>query len=173
MDAVLLCALMPVGIGFTGYNGAVGQQRGHLFQPLEDIFSALRGKRTYAAQHGIFVWNNTVAGVGVHPADGDYDGVKRGGISAEDGLYRACHGGTGHHRVARGLGGGALMERLMWFEADVFVTMPLTSMVKRFRELAAASELEMTDRTVLSMVAQIGPGYQPHHKTDLTLDETL
>lgn len=68
-------------------------------------------------------------------------------------------------------GGGAPMERLMKLEADVFVTMTLSSMVKRFQELAEARELELTDRAVIPMVARIGPGHRLYHKADLTLED--
>ena len=66
-------------------------------------------------------------------------------------------------------GGGVNMDRLVRFEADLFLTM--TMIPSRFQELAAARGLEMTDRASIPMVVRIGPGHRLYHKEDLSLED--
>ena len=68
-------------------------------------------------------------------------------------------------------GGGVNMDRLVQFEADVFVTLPLMGMVRRFWDQASTRGLEVTERAALPMVARIGPGHRLYHKADLSLDD--
>lgn len=67
------------------------------------------------------------------------------------------------------VGGGAHMDRLVRFEADLFLTM--TMIPSRFQELAAARGLEMTERARLPLVVRIGPGHRLYHKEDLSLED--
>lgn len=66
-------------------------------------------------------------------------------------------------------GGGVHFDRLIRFEADLFVT--LTMVPQRFREQATARGVEVIDRAVLPMVARIGPGHRLYHKEDLSLTD--
>lgn len=66
-------------------------------------------------------------------------------------------------------GGGANMDRLVRFEADLFLTM--TMLPLRFQELAAARGMEMIDRASVPMVVRIGPGHRLYHKEDLSLED--
>lgn len=77
-----------------------------------------------------------------------------------------AHGGTALV-CERVTGGGVHMDRLMGFEADLFLTM--TMVPQRFQAPASARGLELIERAAIPMVARIGPGHRLYHKEDLTL----
>ena len=66
-------------------------------------------------------------------------------------------------------GGGIHFDRLMRFEADLFLTM--TMVPHRFRAPVAARGLELIDRAAIPMVVRIGPGHHLYRKEDLTLSD--
>ena len=66
-------------------------------------------------------------------------------------------------------GGGIHFDRLMRFEADLFLTM--TMVPHRFRAPAAARGLELIERAAIPMVARIGPGHHLYGKKNLTLSD--
>lgn len=84
-------------------------------------------------------------------------------------LARECVRGGSALVCERVTGGGVHMDRLVRFEADLFLTM--TMIAPRFQESALARGLELTDRATLPMVARIGPGHRLYHKEDLTLSD--
>ena len=66
-------------------------------------------------------------------------------------------------------GGGVHMDKLVRFEADLFLTM--TMIPNRFQEVAVARGVEMTDRAAIPMVVRIGPKHRLYHKADLSLSD--
>ena len=79
-----------------------------------------------------------------------------------------AHGGTALV-CERVTGGGLHMDRLVRFEADLFLTM--TMVPQRFRAPASARGMELIDRATIPMVARIGPGHHLYQKEELTLSD--